>query len=94
LLRSPLKAGLPDVLTPATIAVCVWRAFDDVAAAVVCAAFVSTAYVVWMSRRRRWHDWGTIALLLPALAAALVAESIALTGLVCALVGYQGRHRP
>jgi peptidoglycan/LPS O-acetylase OafA/YrhL len=113
--------ALPDALTPAVLAVCVWgAASDEWAAAIVpslvAAVFVGCSYGLWIRRGRPWHDRLAIVLLLPALAAALwlaiggavlgdrhgdggrllleVGPGLALTGLVCAVAGYHGRHHP
>lgn len=113
--------GLPDALTPATLAVCAWgiAAGDGltcVLPAAVAGAFVAADYALWVRRHRPWHDPLVIALLLPALAAGLwlgiggtaladgrddtgrllfeIGPGLALTGLVCTIVSYHGRHHP
>lgn len=113
--------GLPDALTPATVAVCAWGAASGewlaaVGPAVVAAVCVALDYALWLRRGKPWHDPLVIVLLLPALAAALwlaiggtvlddghgdaarllleIGPGLALTGLVCTLVSYHGRHRP
>jgi hypothetical protein len=122
LLRSARSTGLPDFLTPAAVAVCVWvaaasqRAWTGVVPALGAAAFVLADHRVWRRRGKPWHDPLVIVLLLPALACGLwigvgglvagvgrsgagrlvleVGPGLALTGLVCTLVSYHGRHRP
>jgi len=86
---------------PATLAVCVWAAFLSVAPAVLAGAFVVADDLVWRRRGKPWHDPLVIVLLLPALVCALwiglrveAAPGLALTGLVCTLISYHGRHRP
>jgi len=113
--------GLPDALTPATLAVCAWGAasgdwLTGVLPALVTAGFVIGDYALWTRRGRPWHDGLVIVLLLPALAAALwlgiggtaladdrsdagrllfeIGPALALTGLVCTLLGYHGKHHP
>ena len=78
--------------------------------------FALAAHLVWEKRRRPWHDWTVIALVLPAIAAAVwlavgglilgtersdeerllfeVGPGVGLTGLLCTLVSYHGRHHP
>ena len=73
-------------------------------------------YALWERRRRPWHDWTVIALLLPGIAGAVwiavgglvmgvehsaearllleVGPGVALTGLLCTLISYHGRHHP
>ena len=68
------------------------------------------------ARKRPWHDWTVILLLLPAILAAVwiavgglvtgversdearllleVGPGVALTGLLCTLISYHGRHHP
>lgn len=64
------------------------------------AAFALAGYALWLRRGRPWHDLQVVALLLPGLAAALWLASastwpgVALTGLLCAILGHHGRHRP
>jgi hypothetical protein len=113
--------GLPDALTPAALGVCAWGAASGawlagVLPAIVAAASVGAGYALWLRRGRPWHDWHVIALLLPALPAALwlavggtalddgrsdvarilleLGPGLALTGLVCSIVGYHGKHHP
>lgn len=93
--------ALPDALTPAAVAVAAWGAVAGSApAGALGGVFAALAWALWTRRGRPWHDLATVALLLPALAGALwlaaasTAPGVALTGLVCALCGYQGRHRP
>ena len=84
--------------------------------ALVAAGFVGLDYALWVRRERPWHDPFVVALLLPALAAALwlgiggtalgdgrgdagrlvleIGPGLALTGLVCTIVSYHGRHHP
>ena len=72
-----LSIGLPDALTPAALAVCVWviaaseRVTTGVLPAAIAAVFVAADYRLWRTRRMPWHDPLVIVLLLPALAAAL-----------------------
>ena len=114
-------SSLPDALTPAALAACVWGAASGdglagVLPAAVAAAFVGADYAFWVGRGRPWHDRLAIVLLLPALAAALwlavggtvlenghgdagrlaleVGPGLALTGLLCAIAGYHGKHHP
>ncbi|MGH3041503.1 MAG: hypothetical protein ACRDNG_07165 [Gaiellaceae bacterium] len=73
-------------------------------------------YLLWERRERPWHDWTVIALLMPAILAAVwicvgglvtgversdqarllleVGPGVALTGLLCTLISYHGRHHP
>ncbi|HET7571971.1 MAG TPA: hypothetical protein VFJ77_04795 [Gaiellaceae bacterium] len=95
------RPGLPDVLTPAALAVAAWGA---VAAswppAALGGVFALAGYLLWARRGRPWHDLQVVALLLPGLAGALwlaaasTAPGVALTGLLCAILGHHGRHRP
>jgi hypothetical protein len=117
-----LPRSLPDALTPAAAAVCVWvaagsqRAWTGVAPAVAAALFLVADHRLWRARGKPWHDPLVIVLLLPALACGLwigigglvtgvgrsasgrllleVGPGLALTGFVCTLVSYHGRHRP
>jgi hypothetical protein len=113
--------GLPDALTPATLAVCAWGAasgdwLTGVLPALVTAVFAVGDYALWVRRGRPWHDGLVLVLLLPALAAGLwlgiggtaladgrsdagrllfeIGPGLALTGLVCTLLGYHGKHHP
>ncbi len=78
--------------------------------------FAVADYALWMRRKRPWHDWTVILLLLPAILAAVwiavggflmdversdearllleVGPGVALTGLLCTLISYHGRHHP
>lgn len=73
--RHPI--GLPDALTPAILAVCVWtaaasgRVLTGVLPAAVAAAFAWADHRLWRRRGWPWHDPLVIVLLLPALAAGL-----------------------
>lgn len=75
--RFPRNVGLADALTPAALAVSVWvlvasgRVVTGILPAAVAAASVALDYRVWRRRGTPWHDPLVIALLLPALAAAL-----------------------
>ena len=117
-----MRPSLPDVLTPVTVAVCVWVAAASTclsagtAPAVGAALFVAADYSIWRRRGKPWHDPLVITLLLPALACGLwigiggevvgidrdatarltleVGPGLALTGLICTLISYYGRHRP
>ena len=73
-------------------------------------------YAFWSRRKRPWHDWTVILLLLPAIFAAVwiavgglvtgversdearllleVGPGVAMTGLLCTLISYHGRHDP
>ena len=73
-------------------------------------------YALWVRRKRPWHDWTVILLLLPAILTAVwiavgglvtgversdearllleVGPGVALTGLLCTLISYHGRHPP
>ena len=73
-------------------------------------------YALWLRRKRPWHDWTVILLLLPAILASVwiavgglvtgversdegrllweVGPGVALTGLLCTLISYHGRHHP
>jgi hypothetical protein len=73
-------------------------------------------YALWSRRKRPWHDWTVILILLPAILAAVwiavgglvigversdegrllweVGPGVALTGLLCTLISYHGRHHP
>jgi len=75
-----------------------------------------TDYVLWVRRKRPWHDWTVLLLLLPAILAGVwigvgglvigversddarllveVGPGVALTGLLCTLISYHGRHPP
>jgi hypothetical protein len=114
--------GLPDALTPAALAVCVWVAaasrkpWTGIVPAALAAIFLVWDYGLWRRRGAPWHDPAVIALGLPALACGLwigvsgialdvdrgaagrialeVGPGLALTGLICTLAGYYGRHRP
>jgi hypothetical protein len=113
--------GLPDALTPATLAVCVWGGASAewlaaVLPAAVAAVFAGGGYALWVRRDRPWHDPVAIVALLPALAASLwlavggtvledgrggagrllleVGPGLALTGLLCTMLGYHGKHHP
>jgi len=75
-LRDRGGIGLPDALTPAGLAVCVWAAASGAALtgllpSAVAAASLAADYVLWRRRGCPWHDPLVIVLLLPALAAAL-----------------------
>lgn len=87
------------MLTPAALAVCVWGAVAGSApAAAAAGTLAAAAYAAWRLRGNRWHDVVAILLLLPALGCALwltavhTAPGVGLTGILCALLGYQGRH--
>ena len=84
--------------------------------AIVILVLAAADYVLWERRRRPWHDWTVILLLLPAILAAVwtavgglvtgversdearllleVGPGVALTGLLCTLISYHGRHLP
>jgi hypothetical protein len=122
LTRSPRSVGLPDLLTPAAVAVCVWVAaasehvWTGIVPGLLAAQFLVVGYAVWRARGKPWHDPLVIALPLPALACGLwigigglvleehrgsagrllleVGPGLALTGLVCTIVSYHGRHLP
>lgn len=120
--RSARSVGLPDLLTPTALAVCVWVAaasrepWSGIVPAVVAALFLAWDYGLWRRRGAPWHDAAVIVLGLPALACGLwigvgglaldvarstagriaveVGPGLVLTGLVCTLASYYGRHRP
>lgn len=86
--------SLPTALTPAAVGVAIYFALDEPLWGALAAASVVAAYALWVARGRRWHDLVVVAALMPALAASVTARSLALTGLVATLAGYQGRHHP
>ena len=73
-------------------------------------------YALWLRRKRPWHDWTVILILLPAILSSVwiavgglvtgversdegrllweVGPGVALTGLLCTLISYHGRHHP
>jgi hypothetical protein len=83
------EIALPDALTPGAIAVCVWvvaasrKPWTGIVPAAVAALFLVLDYGLWRRRRARWRRL-----------ALEVGPGLALTGLVCTLVSYYGRHRP
>jgi hypothetical protein len=113
---------VPRYLTIATVALAVWvaaasgRVLTGMLPAAVVVACAVPDYGLWIRRRRPWHDWTVILLLLPAIAAAVwiavgglvtgverseearllreVGPGVALTGLLCTLISYVGRHYP
>ena len=113
---------MPRYLTGAAVALALWTAIGSgevlagILPALVVLALAPADYVLWTRRRRPWHDWTVILLLLPAILAAVwiavgglvtgversdearllleVGPGVALTGLLCTLVSYHGRHHP
>jgi hypothetical protein len=113
---------VPRYVTAGAVAVAAWVAvasrelWTGVAPAAVVVVAAAVDYGLWTRKGRPWHDWTTILLLLPAIAAAVwiavgglvlgvsrsnaerllleVAPGVALTGLLCTLVSYHGRHHP
>jgi hypothetical protein len=92
------------------------EALTGILPAVLVLVLVVADYALWSRRNRPWHDWTVIALLLPAILAAVwiavgglvtsversdgarllleVGPGVALTGLLCTLISYHGRHHP
>jgi hypothetical protein len=84
--------------------------------AVLVLALAVADYALWLRRKRPWHDWTVILILLPAILASVwiavgglvtgvehsddgrllweVGPGVALTGLLCTLISYHGRHHP
>ncbi|MDQ3889096.1 MAG: hypothetical protein M3312_00885 [Actinomycetota bacterium] len=113
---------MPKYLTVASEALALYVALfsgellPGILPALVVLAFTAGDYYLWRRRRRPWHDWLVIVLLLPAIAAAVwiavgglvtgversredrllleVGPGVALTGLLCTLISYHGRHYP
>jgi hypothetical protein len=113
---------LPRYLTLAAVVLSAWVAaasgepWTGVLPALVILVLALADYILWERRRRPWHDWTVILLLLPAIFAAVwlgvggllldiarsdggrlsleVGPAIGLTGLLCTLVSYHGRHHP
>jgi hypothetical protein len=113
---------LPRYLTLAAVVLAAWVAaasaepWTGVLPALVIIVLALTDYALWERRRRPWHDWTVILLLLPAIFAAVwlgvggflldversdggrlsleVGPAVGLTGLLCTLVSYHGRHHP
>ena len=92
------------------------EALTGILPAVVVLVLAVGDYALWARRKRPWHDWTVILLLLPAILAAVwiavgglvtdversdearllleVGPGVALTGLLCTLISYHGRHHP
>jgi hypothetical protein len=113
---------LPRYLTLASAALALWvaaasrEALTGILPALVLLALASADYALWERRRRPWHDWAVILLLLLPIFSAVwiavgglvtgversdearllleVGPGVALTGLLCTLVSYHGRHHP
>lgn len=112
---------MPKYLTAGVFLLAGWvvLASGELYAAVPAASALVLAaidYAYWEKRRRPWHDWTVIVLLLPAIGCAVwiavgglvldtersnearllyeVGPGIGLTGLLCTLVSYHGRHHP
>jgi hypothetical protein len=113
---------LPRYLTAAAVVLALWvtiasrEAWTGILPAALIVALALADYALWEARRRPWHDWTVILLLLPAIFAAVwigvggllldvertdsgrlvyeVGPGIGLTGLLCVLISYHGRHHP
>jgi hypothetical protein len=113
---------VPRYLTAAAVVLAGWVAaasgeiWTGVLPACAIIALTTADYVLWIRRRRRWHDWTVILLLLPAIFGAVwlgvggllldvertdggrlaleVGPAVGLTGLLCTLISYHGRHHP
>jgi hypothetical protein len=113
---------MPRYLTAAALVLALWvgiasrEAWTGIMPAAVIVLLASIDYVLWETRRRPWHDWTVIVLLLPAIFAAVwigvggllldvartdsgrlvyeVGPGVGLTGLLCVLISYHGRHHP
>ena len=112
---------MPKYLTASVFLLAGWvvLASGELYAAIPAASalvLAAIAYAYWEKRRRPWHDWTVIVLLLPAIGCAVwiavgglvldtersnearllyeVGPGIGLTGLLCTLVSYHGRHHP
>jgi hypothetical protein len=77
LTRSRRSVALPDALTPAAVAVCVWvaaasmQAWTGIVPALIAAQLFAADYALWRARGKPWHDPPVIVLLLPAIACGL-----------------------
>jgi hypothetical protein len=113
---------VPRYLTAASLAVALWvtaasrEVLTGILPAVVVLVLALVDYALWERRRRPWHDWTIIVLLLPPILASVwiavgglvtdidrsdearllleVGPGVALTGLLCTLISYHGRHHP
>jgi hypothetical protein len=113
---------VPKFLTAGAVALALWVAvasgewWTGIFPAIVILVLSVTDYLLWERRRRPWHDWTVILLLLPAIFAAVwiavgglilgvertdserllyeVGPGVGLTGLLCVLISYHGRHHP
>jgi hypothetical protein len=113
---------LPRYLTAAAVVLALWVAVQSgepwtgTLPASLIVALALADYWLWERRKRPWHDWTVILLLLPAIFAAVwigvggllldvdrtdsgrlvyeVGPGIGLTGLLCVLISYHGRHHP
>ncbi len=113
---------MPKYLTAAAVALALWvvaasgERWTGVLPGIVIVLLAATDYLLWERRRRPWHDWTVILLLLPAIFAAVwiavgglilgversdsgrllyeVGPGVGLTGLLCVLISYHGRHHP
>ncbi|MBD0290708.1 MAG: hypothetical protein ICV74_05580 [Thermoleophilia bacterium] len=113
---------MPRYLTLGAIVLALWLlayARTPLTAALPAAVVLVAAacdYALWVRRRKPWHDWTVIVLLLPAIAASVwvavgglmtgversdgerllaeVGPGVALTGILCTLISYHGRHHP
>jgi hypothetical protein len=113
---------VPRYLTAGAVALALWVAaasgewWTGIFPAIVILVLAVTDYLLWARRRRPWHDWTVILLLLPAILAAVwiavgglidgvertdserllyeVGPGVGLTGLICVLISYHGRHHP
>jgi hypothetical protein len=111
---------VPKFLTAGAVALALWVAvasgewWTGIFPAIVILVLSVTDYLLWERRRRPWHDWTVILLLLPAILAAVwiavgglivgvdradserllyeVGPGVGLTGLLCVLISYHGRH--
>jgi hypothetical protein len=113
---------VPKYLTLGAVAAALWvgigsgELLTGILPAAVVVACATADFALWERRRRPWHDWTVILLLLPAIASAVwisvgglivdversrperllleVGPGVALTGLLCTLISYHGRHHP
>jgi hypothetical protein len=113
---------VPKYLTAGAVALALWVAaasgewWTGILPGILIVLLAATDYLLWVRRRRPWHDWTVILLLLPAILVAVwitvgglivgvdrtdserllyeVGPGVGLTGLLCVLISYHGRHHP